>query len=268
VAKRRLFQRLQKFIFVWPGDENLQTGFNGEVMIVPPRDTVAEQTPGSPYRFPAAEDRDGRKLPGTIVIQDRIVQASPSGGHLKLFDAAECCAFMEDSRDDLFNRGFAIVMDPDDVGMAMEEGRPKYEASQMNLAREILHAELERRKRWDAKGIPAPPSSSDHKVRWAVAHLETAAEQTPQLSQEALVAALAGKKLPDLPIPAELPPAPKPVPRVKEPLSVTELFQMADAAGVSMTKAEMAKLLRGDPDFRESLLDQIATKQEGERATA
>jgi hypothetical protein len=268
-----MFQRLQEFILVWPGDENLQVGFNGDVFIVPPHDVVAEPGPGSPYRNPAAKDRDGRPIPGTIALHDIIQSTGPGGrGHRKALDAAEACAFMEDSRDDLFHRGFSIVMDPDDVPAAMAEGRPKYDAAQVDRARQILYDELERRKKWDAKGIPPPPSSSDHLVRWAKAHLDSHARksQQEQISDTELRKALGGE-LPDLGMPAEheVKPRPKPVPAAKaEPLSVPELWQMAQAAGVNLVKADMVKLLDGDEDFRARLIEEIAEKQEGERDSA
>jgi hypothetical protein len=280
VPRRKLFQRLQNFIFAWPGDEHLQVGFNGDVFIVPPRDEIAEVGMGSPYRFPSAVDGKGRPIPGTIAIQDKIreTDAGGRGGYVKLFDAAECCAWLEDTREDLFDQGFAICMDPEEVVPAQREGRPKYDASQDDYAREILHQELERRKRWDVKGVPAPPSSSDHKVRWAVAHLEQRKSKTAMLSEDALKGALgAGVEYVD-----NLPPvAPRksdeepkemigsvPKDEAVTALPPTELWEMAQAAGIKPTKPEMAKLLEGDEAYRALLLEQIAEKQEGERAPA
>lgn len=268
-----MFQRLQRFIFVWPGDENLQTGFNGDVIIVPPRDKEAIPGLGSPYRYEGAKDKHGQTMPGTVVISDRIAETGHGGGYRKLFDAAECCAWMEDTRDDLFNRGFAIVMDPEDVAGAMEEGRPKYDRSQMDLAREILGTELERRKKWDVKGVPPPPSSSEHKVRWAVAHLESVAAASPMLSDDALKKVLAGQVLEALP-PEQAPVQPKAmvgsVPKTEavEALPATELWEMAQAAGITPVKSDMAKLLSGDEVYRAQLLSEIAEKQEGERTSA
>lgn len=271
-----MFQRLQRFIFVWPGDENLQTGFNGDVIVVPPRDKEAVVGIGSPYRYEGAKDEFGQTMPGTIVISDRIEETGHAGGYRKLFDAAECCAWMEDTREDLFNRGFAIVMDPADVAGAMEEGRPKYDRSQESLAREILASELERRKKWDSKGVPPPPSSSEHKVRWAVAHLEAVAESSPMLSDDALKKVLSGRILESLPreAPAEAPVQPKemlgsvPKEDAVEALPVTELWEMAQAAGITPVKSDMAKLLNRDPVYRAQLLSEIAEKQEGERVEA
>ncbi len=289
MPRRKLFQRLQNFIFAWPGDEHLQVGFNGDVFIVPPRDQVAEVGIGTPYRFASAVDGKGHPIAGTIAIQDKIreTDAGGRGGYVKLFDAAQCCAWLEDTREDLFDRGFAILMDPEEVTPAMREGRPKYDASQDGYAREILHQELERRKRWDVKGVPAPPSSSDHKVRWAVAHLEQRKSKTPMLTEDALKgalgseveyvdnlppvapsqrSALAGVVGPDN-VPKEMIGS-VPKDEAVTALPPTELWGMAQAAGIKLTKADMTKLLEGEEIFRAQLLEQIAQKQEGERAPA
>ncbi len=273
MARKRLFHRLQEFILVWPGDENLQIGFNGDVMIVPPHDTVAELGQGKPYRFESVKDQKGLPIPGTIILTDRIQETGPSGGYRKIFDAAEACAWMEDTREDLFNRGMAIVMRAEDVGAAMEEGRPKYEASQEENAREILMQELERQKKWDGKGVPAPPSSSEHKIRWALAFLETREQARPQVGPDALKRALAGHF--GAPIPEnKVPEQPKAmlgsVPKEEAPkeLPVGELFEMATAAGIKLSKIQMTRLLENDQEFRTGLIEQIAEKQEGERVGA
>jgi hypothetical protein len=154
----------------------------------------------------------------------------------------------------------------------MEEGRPKYEASQEEEARNILMQELERQKKWDSKGVPAPPSSSEHKIRWAMSFLESREQARPQVSGDALKRALAGHF--GAPSPAQAPAQPKAmlgsVPKEEAPteLPVSELFQMALAAGIKLTKAEMARLLENDTEFRGELIEQIAEKQEGERVGA
>lgn len=271
MARRRQFHRLQEFILAWPGDENLQVGFNGDVMIIPPRDTVAKVGQGTPYRLPAAL-LDGEPIPGTIVLTDRIQTTAARGGYRKNFDAAECCSWMEDTRTDLFNRGMAIVMHPEDVAAAMEEGRPKYEASQEETARNLLMAELERQKKWDGKGVPAPPSSSEHKIRWALAFLESREAARPQVSQDHLKRALAGHFGTAPPQAAEQPKAmlgSVPAADAPKELPVTELFEMSVASGIKLTKAEMVRLLDAeDTTFRKELIEQIAEKQEGERVTA
>jgi hypothetical protein len=270
-----MFQRLQRFIFVWPGDEDVSIGFNGDLFVIPSRDVVADPGSCKPYRFPSAKNKLGQPIPGTIEISDNIKETGPGGGYVKIFDAAECCAWLEDTREDLFNRGFAIVMDVEDIETAMAEGRPKWEKAQEALAREILASELERRKRWDAKGVPAPPSSSEHKIRWAVAHLEMLAEEQPMLSDTALKRVMGGTMVDRLPENAgyrkteTARPAPPPAPATTPTdLEASDLFAMAEAAGVKLTKAEMTKLLTGDVDFRAELLNQIAEKQEGERGVA
>jgi hypothetical protein len=130
----------------------------------------------------------------------------------------------------------------------MEEGRPKYEASQEEEARNILMQELERQKKWDSKGVPAPPSSSEHKIRWAMSFLESREQARPQVSGDALKRALAGHFGAPVP-PPQAPEQPKAmlgsVPKDEAPkeLPVTELYGMATAAGLKLTKAEMARLL-------------------------
>jgi hypothetical protein len=259
----KLFRKLQEFILVWPGDEIKQVGYDGHTLSMPPHDVVAEVGLGSPYQFESAKLR-GVPLPGTIVLKDQIVTLQ-SGGYRKVFDAMEACTWIEENRTELIAQGFSIVMDPEDVAAAMAEGRPRYDKSQDNLARETLQSELARRKKWEEKGVPPPPSSSEHRVLWAIKHLETAEARRPAVSESAIKAALGGVKLPPPPAAPEPPKQmfhDKPVAE----LTAEDIFAQAEAAGISLTKGEMISLLKGEG--RQEMLDRIASKYEEARASA
>lgn len=266
----RKFHRLQEFILVWAGDEAKQVAFDGELFVLPPHDTKAEAGAGSPYRYEGVRDARGEMLPGTITVKDRI-ESNAQGGFIKRFDVVEFCTWLEDNREDLFAQGFAIVESAEEVAAAMVSGRPKYERSQDEYARAVLQQELERRKKWESKGIPAPQSSSEHKIRWAAQHLENRARVAPSLSDDAIRRVLGGVAI------AVGTPGPTPErahevepldPKLEldKPLDAHtpgDMYEMAEAAGITLTKAEMGKLLRNDLEYRAALLKQIAAKQEG-----
>jgi hypothetical protein len=257
------FHRLQEFILVWPGDEAKPVMYDGELFVMPPHDQVAEVGPGMPYRYESVHDpATGRKIPGTMVVKDRI-QDTPTGGRVKLFDVVEFCDWLESNREDLINQGLGIVDSTDEVAQAMAVGRPKYERSQDDYARTILQQELERRKKWDQKGIPAPQSSSEHKVLWAAQHLENRAKQAPAMSDDAIRRVLGGGTVVERPkVGAQI--AADAAPGVNDAERAPgELFDLAESAGITLTKAEMGKLLRNDLEYRDHLLKQIAAKQEG-----
>ena len=265
----RKFHRLQEFILVWAGDEAKQIAFDGELFVLPPHDQKAEVGPAAPYRYEGVRDALGNMLPGTIAVKDR-VDSTPQGGYVKRFDVVEFCTWLEDNREDLFAQGLAIVEDAEEVAAAMAVGRPKYERSQDDYAREVLQQELERRKKWDAKGIPAPQSSSEHKIRWAAQHLENRARVAPTLSDDAIRRVLGGGigtpgPVPALALTVEAEPI-DPKLALDKPLdghTPGDMYELAEAAGITLTKGEMGKLLRNDLEYRAALLKQIAAKQEG-----
>lgn len=277
MSRPRRFQRTQQFIFVWPGDELKRLGYDGNSYNMPPFDQVSEIGLGKPYGHEPAKDASGRPIPGTIVIEDRYAD-NEMGGTERVLDAAEFCGWIEDTMPELLNQGFAIVMGPEDVAQAMDLGRPKYEASRDDYARAVLQHELERRKTWEGKGIPPPVSSSDAKVRWAASHLENAQAQarSRQISDDALRDVLAGRPTGTIegmsPAPAPEPlatmPTPEEMPEPAPVLTPGDIYEQAIAAGITPTKPEMAKLLKGDKEYAAVLLGQIAEKQEGQRATA
>ncbi len=262
------FIRTQEYIFVWPGDELKPIGYDGNVFNMPPHDQVAEVSSGKPWSHPAAVGGDGKPIPGTIIVHDRYAD-NEAGGTERALDAAEFCRWIETTLPELLNQGFAIVMSPDDVQPAMDLGRPKYEASRDHYAREIITHELERLKSAETTGIPPQMSQSNHKIQWAAAHLRNSQAQnrSQMLSSGELRNVLLGGP--------ESPPAPKeetagPPSGAEQVAAVEprEVFEQAMAAGINLTKAQMAQLLRGDVKYAGVLLEQIAEKQEAERITA
>jgi hypothetical protein len=264
----RKFHRLQEFILVWAGDEAKPIMFDGELFVMPPHDEKAEAGPGSPYRYEGVRDALGHMLPGTIAVKDR-VETNAQGGYVKRFDVVEFCTWLEDNREDLFAQGFAIVESTDEVEAALASGRPKYQRSQDEYARAVLQQELERRKKWETKGIPAPQSSSEHKIRWAAQHLENRARVAPSISDDAIRRVLGGVSAAPAPERVNAPVVSDGEPREMgdekrlDEHTPGDLFEMAEASGITLTKAEMGKLLRNDLEFRGALLEQIAKKQEG-----
>ena len=166
--RRRFYQTIQKQILVWPGEEPERIEYNGQPMYVPGRTEIAQDGKGF-YRADSAIDAHGVFIPGTLVVSDQI-RRTPEGGTDKHFDVALFCAYLERDRDDLWQRGLEVVTNVADVEEAASEALPRYEKSMDERARNIIVAELERRRRLEERGNPVQAGSSEHLVVWAFEH--------------------------------------------------------------------------------------------------
>lgn len=282
---RRMWTRIASQILTWCGDEPLEVGYDGSLIRIPPVNEVAARGVGSPYRLEAAKTRQGVPLPGTVLVQD-VIQEKEDGGFKKIFDVADFCAFLERDCEDLFKRGLAIVSDPDDVRVVQVETRPLYEASMDARAREILAQELQRRKKYEEAGQPAPPGSNINDVLWAVRHQRSRAnqarvEQVPTAEIHAVMAQAFGtttdyvapRPAPREPNPIVEKPAPQPIPepRQKEPglppvaadpaTGSSSLMDAAEEVGLKLSKTDLTKLIRGDKEYIEYLNEEIRTRR-------
>jgi len=230
-------------IFVWPGEEDLEIGFDAQRFVVPPRNKAARKGVGSRYAHESARDSADRFIHGTIVVEDMTEQRE-GGGFVQRLSVDMLCRFLQRDRQDLFLRGFNIVQNRSDIEPAMHAGLPLYNASQDARAREVLATELERQKHFAEKGQPAPPSSSAHLVEWAIQHLQNRPVEAPKYSAEDITKILEGRLT-----------APPPQ-RLPEPAKVggpggsmnATVFEEAEAAGVKLGQAELRGLLRDDPE--------------------
>lgn len=264
----RRWSRLQSQILVWCGDEKLEIGFNAALIVVPPVNEVAKVGIRSPYRLPSATTKAGVPLPGTVLVEDVVIQ-NEDGGWKKIFDVTDLCNFLERDCPELFARGFAILSEPEDVTAVQKENRPMYEKSLDAKARDILALELTRRKRFEDNGQPAPPGSNEQDVTWAIRHQRTRAaarRTTADLSTADIYNALAGQftvnaggSLPN-PNPAEEP-APQYAPPTQGHISAASMIEEADELGIKLTPADLKGLIRGDTPTFEFVAEKIKLKQ-------
>lgn len=235
---KKLWNRINSQIFVWAGEEPLTLLYDALTFVVPPRFETAKPGIGSIYRLESARNGSGALIPGTIVVAD-IDTATDTGGSKKEFDVQAMCQYLTRDRDDLFQRGFNIVSTVEEVSIAMEQGIPLYEASQDQRARDILAAELDRQKRFEEKGQPAPPSSSDHHIHWAIRHLKGRAALKATHSPADLRSILEGRYA------AEAPPA---TVRLPVKYSGASLYDEAKSLDIVLNKTELQAILEGDEE--------------------
>lgn len=263
---RRKWTRVQSQILTWCGDEILEIGYDGTVICIPPINQVAKVGLRSPYRLPSATTAAGVPLPGTVLIEDVVVQ-NENGGWKKVFDVSDLCAYLERDEPQLFARGFQIVSDPADVTIVQQEGRPLYEASLDQRAREVLALELSRRKRYEDAGQPAPPGSNESDVIWAIRHQQMRSARKRQaagveLSTKDIYDAMAGTYNPpaaSVPQPQEAPAA---APAATTHVSAASLIDEADELGVTLSKADLSGLIRGDRDTFDFVAEKVKLKRE------
>lgn len=261
------YVREQAYILVWPGDKPERIpGWGGESVLMPPCNEVAvaynekdKTTWNSPYRFDSARGRDGQFIPGTVVLKDVIVPNPATGGLDVLLNAREWCEGVEQNNKALFDRGFTIVMDPDQVEDAMKDGRPKWELAQERAWEDTIREELARQKKFEEKhGQPAPASSSDGAVKEAIAGLAALRARKAQnaTSKADLIAALGGPQ-------AEAPK--KHVLEIKPSeddlfMVARELKKAAEAHGIYLKNEELKGLLEADPGVMEAISQKLEAK--------
>lgn len=244
--RNRRWTRVQSEILVWCGDEPLELAYDAQTLWVPPVDKIAKVGIGSPYRLPAATTKAGVPLPGTVVIEDVIVDTA-EGGAKVAFSVRDFCGFLERDMPELFDRGFDIVSDPDDVRPAQIEGRPLYEASLDARAKEIIDQELARRKQLEDSGRPLTAASNEKDVVWAFRHRQKRGAARPSVSTEDLFAAASGGYV-------KGPEAPAVAPTGKT------LVAECESLGIVLTKAELLGLLRDDAEQTSIVMDKIAAR--------
>jgi hypothetical protein len=282
IRRRAHLDRINTYILVWPGDEPEQIGFDGEVWWLPGKDETAKPDEvGSRYRMESARSEGGDLIAGTIRVADR--WATIEGNKVKVFDADTFVRWIESVREDLLNRGLYIVDFPHEVDQAMAEGRPIWEKSQDGRARTILETELFRRRKWEEKGTPAPPSSSEHLVVWAIKHLNDRGTALSLVATEDIMGALSGataarRAVGNL---AGLTPTPSPTmpqvaggarapapPKLRGIPGGNELYALAKTLGVKMTKDELEGLLGDDIEAIKSVGARVQEKQKQQEELA
>jgi hypothetical protein len=264
---QQFFDDATTYILCWPGDDETTARWAGENLLLPSRNEVARATDangqpikGSRFRFNGAVARDGRQLPGTLVLQDRFTVESSTGGRVKAFDAQ---GFVNGIWNNLplRARGFRVVKTVDDVEKAMAEGRPQWEKQRIAAAEQTIRDEVTRRKLDEAAGIPYRESSDAQTVKEAHQFLMTVRrEQKESIPTGDLMEALTGGPVPPQPPPVAQ--AEKPVvPELSDALIMGQaLFNRAAELNVNLTKAELSGLLKGD----ESVLDSVSRRLEEE----
>lgn len=259
LRRRRHAERVSNYIVTWPGDEREQLQYDGEVFWLPAINEVAVPGPDSPFRYESAKDGDRGRVAGTIHIYDRI--RNVDGHRHKIFNADEFVNWVEEVRHDLLDRGMIICDLVSEVPEALAQGRPLWEKSRDEWARITLETELDRRRRWEEKGLPAPPSSSEEKVIKALAHLRERGRRIVQIPTTDLVAALSGEMAPE---PTNGKPA-APAPTHQEQLQAVDgrsLFLKAQNFGIKLVKAQLEGLMLDDKETCEAVAELIRARAE------
>ena len=257
---RKLWSRPTEAIFVWPGEEDLVVAFDGQTITVPPRHVTAKTGEGSPYRFPSVRNGSGDYVHGTVLVRDED-RPNDQGGYIKTLDVNAMCAYLTRDRDDLFNRGFNIVANVKEVATAMELGLPLYEKSQDERARTIIGNEMDRRRKFEEKGQPAPPSSSEHLIAWAITHLRRRRLEKPQFTTDALRLALEGRY--------DAPPSPAAAAAAavaEQPKSGMTLYEECKDVGLPLNKVELQAILESDEEQMKFIRMKVAARREAQRA--
>lgn len=242
---RKLWSKKNAVVFVWPGEEPLELAYDSIRIVVPPRNVIGRVGVGSIYTHPAAE-LNGKSVPGTAVIED-VTVLTAEGGYITMLSIDHLCRFLTRDRDDLFNRGFNIAENVDQVQEAMLIGLPLYNESQVKRAREIIAREMSRQKGFRDRGETPTASSSQHLVEWAVNHLRTAGGGQVAMSMDKLSAALEGR-------PDQSPLAPSPGRQMvhatpaEDIVRAASVYREAAELGLSLNNFEMKALLGGSQD--------------------
>jgi hypothetical protein len=254
---KKFWSKKNSVVFVWPGEEPLTLKYDGIQIVLPPRDVIARVGLGSIYTHEAAEVK-GRKLAGTVVVED-VTVLTAEGGYKTILNIDHLCRYLVRDRDDLFARGFNIVEDPTLIDEALTVGLPLYSESQVRRAREVLSRELQRQKGYKDRGEVPPPSTSEHLISWAVKHLKSLGPQKQAHRMEDLSAVLEGRQLNEPAEPAQQMVHDVPAEQIVEASGV---FAEARAAGLSLGNFELQSLLTGN----EETIAKVRVKIEARRA--
>jgi|GEM_PF-1840192 len=245
-VNRRRFDRVASQILVWAGDEPLEIKYSGFRFLVPPMNETAKLGPGSKYKYESARDAKGELVPGSVLVTDR-KNESAEGGIDRYFDVNTCCEYLSRDKPELFDKGFAIVDDVNEIRPTLQELRPDYERSQDQRAQAILATEMERQKKYQDAGKIAPERENPEVVQWALNHLARRKKaMKPAVGLEEIQSVLEGR----FDLPADVP---EPKPESKVPAIVADekptgagLFAECKDWGLSLTKREMEAILTDD----------------------
>ena len=248
---------------MWAGDEPLPLKFSGFIFKVPPHNETAKKGPGSIYKFESARDSKDRLQPGTAWVTDGMANTD-SGGRRRIFNVDDMCVYLQEEKPHLFEQGFAIVSDLNDVAPAMPELRNMFLKSQDRKAQGILNSELERQKKWTESGRPVPEPENPDRVAWAMKHLASRRQAMGPTHEAAdITAVLEGKFQGEV---AEMPNT-APLAAVATP-NGKELFVECNDWGVRLSKREIEALLTGEEDQIAYIVEKLNTKKQEAGAAA
>lgn len=256
---KRLWNRINGQIFVWAGEEPLEIKYSGFRFKIPPRTETAKPGPGSIYTFESVRDGKENMLPGTCWVTD-LVKTSDAGGRHRVFDVTACCEYLQEQKPQLFDKGFAIVSDINDVAPAMQELIPMFDLSQDRKAQAILASELDRQKKYEEDGKIAPEPDSPDRVAWAMKHLARRKKSIrPTHSADDITAVLEGRFEGDV---AEMPTPPPAEAFAEEAVDGKGLYRECEEWGVRLTKRELEALVTGDEEQISFISAKLAAKKE------
>jgi hypothetical protein len=264
---KRLWNRVNGQIFVWAGEEPKEVKYSGFRFKLPPRTETAKLGPGSIYRFESVRDSKDELIPGTAWVTD-VVVSSDSGGRHRVFDVSACCEFLQESKSKLFEEGFAIVSDVNDVRPAMEELRPLYDKSQDVRAQGILGSELDRQRKYQDKGQAVPEPDNPERVEWAMKHMARRRKSMkPTHGMDNIQAVLEGR-FDDVVRADKSNGTPAPIAAFNpEPMDGRELFKECNEWGVRLSKREVEALLEGDEEQIAFIVAKLKVKREATTAS-
>lgn len=240
------FDRPRSAILVWPGDEPISPMYGGEVITLPPKDQVATAGHGI-YRYGAALDRQGKPMPGTVLLKD-VMSVDPSTAQVvKVFDAESWVKGLMGVNKKLFERGLTAVVDPDDVAPAMEAGGKRWYQSKLQEWDNEIRTEAARRQKYTSQGQAPPPLDDKGEASLQNAILQLRMNQDRRgsaISDVDLRVALGGP----VAVPAAAPVAPVKAETDEDALQAhaLELYRLARANSVSLLKDELDGLLAHD----------------------
>ena len=249
------FDRPRTAILVWPGDEPETAMYGGEQIVIPAREqvaTVGDRNTPSIFRWPAAMGRDGRPIPGTVLIKD-VIRTGEQGETIIVFSAEGWCKGVRQCNQKLFERGFSIVLEPEDVPAVMEAGVKRWRRAKIAEWDNAVRYEMARRENYRTKGQVAPPLDDlgEQKLQNAIRNLRAEQERAGSAISDtdlrvALGGPVAGPALPMVPVlETAAPPAPeKPEDELGE--AADHMYKVARENKIHLTKDELNGLLARD----------------------
>ena len=250
------FDRPRTAILVWPGDEPETAMYGGEQIVIPAREqvaTVGDKFTPSIFRWPAATDRQGRPIAGTVSIKD-VMRIGEQGESIVVFSAEGWCKGLRQCNQKLFERGFAIVIDPEDVPAAMEAGLKRWRRAKVAEWDNAVRYEMARRENYRTKGQVAPPLDDlgEQKLQNAIRNLRAEQDRAGSaISDSDLRVALGGPvtapALPVVPVLEASAPAPKEAkPEDELGEAADNMYRLAREHKIHLTKNELDGLLSRD----------------------